>query len=1560
MKKRLVGFILIMSILINLLPTISANAYDGNIQNSPHSIYAGDNSIAIITPDKNLWMCGLNDHGQIGDGSTTNRNELKRILSDVMLVSSNWHTAAIKTDGSLWTWGDNEYGQLGDGTTDERHIPTEIMDDVKAVATGVQHTLVVKSDGSLWAWGRNNMGQLGDGTTTDKHLPVKIMDGVIAVSAGSYHTAAIKTDGSLWVWGSNDSGAVGNNSTADAVTPQKIMENVAEISLGASHTTVIKTDGSLWAWGSNHSGALGDGTNNQSNVPVKIMDGVKSVAAGGNHTAAIKNDDSLWIWGYNYWGALGTGDGGGSYSNYKVTPVKLLDDVIDVSSGWNHTVITKNNGDIFAWGHNEWGALGDGTFDARYSPVKITNINDIDKNAPKHIKIGDYINMGTYYGEPMVWRCISFEKITGYDENGNPIIDSTDTVKEYKEGYLPLMLADKIICLKPYDASGFNTSGSHGRGMYYNGTVGYFRKEYGSNYWGDSNIRCWLNSDADAGQVEWLCGNPPTNMNVYNHYNEYDSEAGFLTNFTSKEREIIKPVTQKAILDGYEYDSSTCVDNYFIGTIKDIDEAIQNYDTAYSEMITDSMFLPDVRQAVEIYNNSDILGEKYYVGKLSEQAAQNSELKNEHIVSDGLYTYYLRTPMTVTGSSETQSYHDAGSGLRTIDAEGQVSNAVFGVGQGIRPAFFLTEDVNFTYGDGTENYPYAVEKYSNFKFNYSDSYTYYHDLARMSFEMACAGFSAIQDFEKNGDDDSIVAKNRYANIEKQYDINDFDKDSREYHNYGVALTDTSDKAAYSMASRNITVDGETRRLIALVVRGGDYGGEWVSNFRIGSDYTYSEGFKKPADNITSDLKKYIEQYKDEKITLWMTGYSRGAAITNLVAANIDNFADECSYLDRENIFVYTFATPRPVNTLLAGAGNKKYNNIFNIVGSCDFVPNVLLDVWGFGHFGVTKTLFSNGTNATKNYYKNLTGNDYIIPASQKTTISMVLSLLHDIVGSKQNYNVYFQDIVEDILSWAMVYKKTVSDKASILDYAVSEYGIEKTTQAYQKAAGTVNVYADALLKLGLKEEYINYIKQFGAIFELHNRSIGDILKDVVGSNKIDFANRFVTGIGICFSIDDFSAIPEAHEPRVYQSWLYGTDNTEYIYAEDMKIDHGYLDSKVNQFKLQQIQCPVDLTIKDANGDIVVSVKNREIIIDELPVVVVDDKIKVFYYDNYENYKTEITAYESGEVNYYVSEYADEQEIKRVCYNNIAIETGDMLTGAINDELDTDTSNYDLTLTQNGNNTIISNNEVMTEEQLENLSVKVAIEGDGAASSIARLSKGDYVTLTANPFKAASFIGWYDGANCISQNSNYSFVVDKNYDLIAKFTNSPAKITEVTVPNIADDMISNKVLVSANENIKGTLIFTKYVNEQAVGEYECNVDLTAGNSAEYESQFDDDLFSNKIVACLYDESGELIAEPITASIVRELPEYLCIVNDITVDEESVLVSVTNDYEANGTLFVCSYDNNGALIDVSYTDISESNSEFTFKSDTVDTAYVKAFIWKDVESMKPLSQVVKKEI
>ena len=123
-------------------------------------------------------------------------------------------------------------------------------------------------------------------------------------------------------------------------------------------------DGSLLAWGQNWDGGFGDGAASLS--PIYILDNVIAVSAGSNHTAVIRGDGSLWTWGANSSGQLG--DGSTIPRNH---PVRILDDVIAVSAGHGHTAAIRSDGSLWTWGSNWSGQLGDGTTTARYSPTRI-------------------------------------------------------------------------------------------------------------------------------------------------------------------------------------------------------------------------------------------------------------------------------------------------------------------------------------------------------------------------------------------------------------------------------------------------------------------------------------------------------------------------------------------------------------------------------------------------------------------------------------------------------------------------------------------------------------------------------------------------------------------------------------------------------------------------------------------------------------------------------------------------------------------------------------------------------------------------------------------------------------------------------------------------------------------------------------------------------------------------------------------------------------------------------------------------------------------------------------
>ena len=286
-------------------------------------VSAGSDHTAIVKTDGTLWMCGSNDSGELGDGTSTHRNKPVKIMSDVRLVSAGMdYTAIVKTDNTLWMCGSNIRGQLGDGNDGEyanRNKSIDIMSGVKSVSAGSDHTAILKTDGTLWMCGNNHSGQLGDGTNTNKNKPVRIMTGVKSVSAGGDHTAILKTDGTLWMCGFNREGQIGDSTNTNRNKPVRIMTGVKLVSAGGAYTAILKTDGTLWMCGGNYYGQLGDGTNTNRNKPVRIMAGVKSVSAGFSHTAILKTDGTLWMCGANSLGELGDGTYIGKY-----TPVKIM------------------------------------------------------------------------------------------------------------------------------------------------------------------------------------------------------------------------------------------------------------------------------------------------------------------------------------------------------------------------------------------------------------------------------------------------------------------------------------------------------------------------------------------------------------------------------------------------------------------------------------------------------------------------------------------------------------------------------------------------------------------------------------------------------------------------------------------------------------------------------------------------------------------------------------------------------------------------------------------------------------------------------------------------------------------------------------------------------------------------------------------------------------------------------------------------------------------------------------------------------------------------------------
>src|SRR4249919_50256 len=134
-----------------------------------------------LTATGTVRCWGDNSRGQLGDGTTIQRRTpatVSGLGSGVRAIAAaNLHTCALTAAGAVLCWGDNSHGQLGDGTTTQRLTPVPVAgldSGVRAIAAGGEHACAVTTAGAVLCWGDNIVGQLGDGTTTRRTTPVAV------------------------------------------------------------------------------------------------------------------------------------------------------------------------------------------------------------------------------------------------------------------------------------------------------------------------------------------------------------------------------------------------------------------------------------------------------------------------------------------------------------------------------------------------------------------------------------------------------------------------------------------------------------------------------------------------------------------------------------------------------------------------------------------------------------------------------------------------------------------------------------------------------------------------------------------------------------------------------------------------------------------------------------------------------------------------------------------------------------------------------------------------------------------------------------------------------------------------------------------------------------------------------------------------------------------------------------------------------------------------------------------------------------------------------------------
>ncbi len=150
-------------------------------------------------------------------------------LSPGPYISAGYNfTCGIAVGGAAHCWGLNQAGQLGDGTNTLRNIPTPVAGGLAFVriSAGLEHACALTAAGEVYCWGDNTWGQLGDGGSSDQPAPVAVAAPGGAtwawVSAGENHTCAVTTEGVAYCWGDNHYGQLGTGTNESSSVPVKV------------------------------------------------------------------------------------------------------------------------------------------------------------------------------------------------------------------------------------------------------------------------------------------------------------------------------------------------------------------------------------------------------------------------------------------------------------------------------------------------------------------------------------------------------------------------------------------------------------------------------------------------------------------------------------------------------------------------------------------------------------------------------------------------------------------------------------------------------------------------------------------------------------------------------------------------------------------------------------------------------------------------------------------------------------------------------------------------------------------------------------------------------------------------------------------------------------------------------------------------------------------------------------------------------------------------------------------------------------------------------------------
>ncbi|XP_041128227.1 E3 ubiquitin-protein ligase HERC2-like isoform X2 [Polyodon spathula] len=339
-----------------------------------------------------IYGWGHNHRGQLGgiEGAkikVPTPCEALATLRPVQLIGGEQTLFAVTADGKLYATGYGAGGRLGIGGTESVSTPT-LLESIQhvfikkvAVNSGGKHCLALSSEGEVYSWGEAEDGKLGHGNRSpcDRPRVIESMRGieVIDVAAGGAHSACVTATGELYTWGKGRYGRLGHGDSEDQLKPKPVEalqgHRVVDVACGSgdAQTLCLTDDDTVWSWGDGDYGKLGRGGSDGCKVPMKMDSltgvGVVKVECGSQFSVALAKSGAVYTWGKGDYHRLGHGSDDHVRRPRQVQGLQGKK-VIAIATGSLHCVCCTEDGEVYTWGDNDEGQLGDGTTNAIQRP----------------------------------------------------------------------------------------------------------------------------------------------------------------------------------------------------------------------------------------------------------------------------------------------------------------------------------------------------------------------------------------------------------------------------------------------------------------------------------------------------------------------------------------------------------------------------------------------------------------------------------------------------------------------------------------------------------------------------------------------------------------------------------------------------------------------------------------------------------------------------------------------------------------------------------------------------------------------------------------------------------------------------------------------------------------------------------------------------------------------------------------------------------------------------------------------------------------------------------------